>query len=114
MGGSFAPFRVAAFTCDGRQNSVNYADVGDFPLAVHPALPGWFAELENAYTHCAWVSDWGPECIRFTQGAGLDRAAALAAPGGIPGHACGNTPDLAQAGWRPLLGGPAGPGSDSG
>ena len=44
-------------------------DVGDFPLAVHPALPGWFAELENAYTHCAWVSDWGEECIRFAQGA---------------------------------------------
>ena len=50
-------------------------EVGDFPLAAHPALPGWFAELENAYTHCAWVSDWGEECIRFAQGAGLDRAA---------------------------------------
>ena len=25
MGGSFAPFRVAAFTCDGRQDSVKYA-----------------------------------------------------------------------------------------
>ena len=50
-------------------------DVGDFPLAVHPALPGWFDELERAFAHCAWVSDWGPECILFAQGAGLDRAA---------------------------------------
>ena len=50
-------------------------DVGDFPLAVHPALPDWFAELEQAFAHCAWVSDWGPECILFAQGAGLDRAA---------------------------------------
>ena len=50
-------------------------DVGDFPLAVHPALPGWFDELEQAYAHCAWVSDWGPECILFAQGAGLGRAA---------------------------------------
>ena len=50
-------------------------DVGDFPLAVHPALPGWFDKLEQAFAHCAWVSDWGPECILFAQGAGLDRAA---------------------------------------
>ena len=46
-----------------------------FPLAVHPALPGWMNELEQAFAHCTWVSDWGPECIRFAQGAGLDSAA---------------------------------------
>ena len=50
-------------------------DVGDFPLAVHPALPGWIAELEQAFAHCAWVSDWGPECYLFAQGAGLTGAA---------------------------------------
>lgn len=50
-------------------------DVGDFPLAVHPALPGWIAGLEQAFAHCAWVSDWGPECILFAQGAGLAGAA---------------------------------------
>ena len=50
-------------------------EVGDFPLAVHPALPGWFTELEQAFAHCAWVSDWWPECILFAQGAGLDQAA---------------------------------------
>ena len=42
-----------------------------FPLAVHPALPGWMTELEQAFAHCAWVSDWGPNCNRFAQGAGL-------------------------------------------
>ena len=62
-------------------------EVGDFPLAVHPALPGWFDELEQAYAHCAWVSDWGPECILFAQGAGLARAALwphLEAPMDLP------------------------------
>ena len=49
-------------------------DIGDFPLAVHPALADWFTELEQAFAHCAWVSDWGPECILFAQGAGLARA----------------------------------------
>ena len=50
-------------------------EVGEFPLAVHPALPGWFDELEQAFAHCAWVSDWGPECVLFAHGAGLGRAA---------------------------------------
>ena len=50
-------------------------DVGEFPLFVHPALPGWFTELEQAFAHCAWVSDWGSACILFAQGAGLDLAA---------------------------------------
>ena len=65
-------------------------DVGDFPLAVHPALPGWFDELEQAFAHCAWVSDWGPECILFAQGAGLARAALwphLEAPMNLPPNA---------------------------
>ena len=44
-------------------------------MAVHPALPGWFTELEQAFAHCAWVSDWGSACILFAQGAGLDLAA---------------------------------------
>ena len=50
-------------------------DVGEFPLAVHPALPGWFTELEQAFAHCARVSDWGSACILFAQGAGLHLAA---------------------------------------
>ena len=50
-------------------------DVGEFPLFVHPALPGWFTELEQAFAHCTWVSDWGSECILFAQGAELARAA---------------------------------------
>ena len=55
----------------------------DFDYFAHLWKPeehdGWMAELEQAFAHCAWVSDWGPECVRFAQGAGLD-GAALAAP----------------------------------
>ena len=62
-------------------------DVDDFPLNVHPALPDWFDELSDAYTHCAWVSSWGQECARFARGAGLCNGAAwpyLEAPYGGP------------------------------
>ena len=65
----------ARFDVDNRPKGFVTFEVGVFPLAVNPALPVWMAELEQAFAHCAWVSDWGPECIRFAQGAGLDGAA---------------------------------------
>ena len=41
---------------------------------VHPALPGWFAELDAAYTHCAWTSSLNERCAAFAHNAGLRRA----------------------------------------
>ena len=45
-------------------------------LAVHPALPGWFAELEQAYTQCAWTSGLRENCAAFAHSAGLHNARA--------------------------------------
>ena len=78
---------TARFDVDNPHKGFVTFDVGEFPLAVHPALPGWFTELEQAFAHCAWVSDWGSACILFAQGAGLARAALwpyLEAPMDLP------------------------------
>ena len=45
-------------------------------LSVHPALPGWFDELEQAYAHCAWTSGLQKKCAAFAHSAGLHRARA--------------------------------------
>ena len=52
-------------------------------LFVHPGVPGWFDELDDVYTHCAWISSLGERCAGFAHSAALTRAAAwpyLAAP----------------------------------
>ena len=60
--GSAAPTGSnARFNVDQSYEGLVSYFVDDFPLHVHPRLLGWFAELEVAYTHCAWVSDWGQE-----------------------------------------------------
>ena len=43
-------------------------------IQVHPALPTWIAELEQAFAHCVWVSTWRERCGRFAGRAGLDSA----------------------------------------
>ena len=74
--GTAAPTgKSALFDVDEPHPGFNSFMVDDFPLHVHPRLPDWFAELEAAYTQCAWMSDWGAECIRFVRGASLDSAA---------------------------------------
>ena len=44
-------------------------------VQVHPALPTWMAELEQAFTHCAWVSSWQERCVWFASSARLGGAA---------------------------------------
>lgn len=44
-------------------------------MQVHPALPAWIGELEQAFAHCAWVSTWRESCRRFAGCAGLKGAA---------------------------------------
>ena len=44
-------------------------------MQVHPALPTWMAELEQAFAHCVWVSTWQWRCRRFADSAGLSGAA---------------------------------------
>ena len=53
-------------------------------LSVHPALPRWFDELEQAYAHCAWTSGFREKCAAFAHTIGLSHAEAwpyLRAPG---------------------------------
>ena len=47
-------------------------------MQVHPALPGWIGELEQAFAHCVWVSTGGRSCGCFAGRAGLDGAVGLA------------------------------------
>ena len=44
-------------------------------MQVHPALPAWIGELEQAFAHCVWVSTWRKSCRRFAERAGLKGAA---------------------------------------
>ena len=83
----------ARFDVDNRPKGFVTFEVGVFPQAAHPALPAWMAELEQAFVHCAWVSDCGPECILFAQGAGLDGAARWPdpLPAGLEEPECINT-----------------------
>ena len=45
-------------------------------LSLHPGLQDWFAELEAAYTHCAWTSGLQKNCAAFADSAGLHQARA--------------------------------------
>ena len=45
-------------------------------LSVHPKLPDWFEELDDAYLHCAWISSLDRRCAALAHSAGLTRAAA--------------------------------------
>ena len=44
-------------------------------MQVHPALPDWIAELEQAFAQCVWVSTWRESCRHFAECAGLGSAA---------------------------------------
>ena len=44
-------------------------------MQVHPALPEWIAELEQAFAQCVWVSTWRESCRDFAECAGLQGAA---------------------------------------
>ena len=44
-------------------------------MQVHPALPEWIAELEQAFAQCVWVSTWRESCRHFAECAGLQGAA---------------------------------------
>ena len=46
-----------------------------YPVHIHPALPAWMDALEQAFTHCVWVSTWRERCRRFAEHAGLKSAA---------------------------------------
>lgn len=70
--GTSAPTgKNACFDVDELNRGFRSFMVDDFPIHAHPALSAWVDELEAAYTHCAWISDWGEECIRFARGAGV-------------------------------------------
>ena len=43
-------------------------------MQVHPALPAWIGELEQAFAHCAWVSSWREKSFWFAASAGLGGA----------------------------------------
>ena len=43
-------------------------------MQVHPSLPIWIGELEQAFAHCAWVSSWREKSVWFAASAGLDGA----------------------------------------
>ena len=43
-------------------------------MQVHPALPAWIGELEQAFAQCAWVSTWREKSCWFADSVGLGGA----------------------------------------
>ena len=43
-------------------------------MQVHPALPAWIGELEQAFAQCVWVSSWRDRSVWFAASAGLGGA----------------------------------------